>query len=247
MRRYRPTLAFTIVELLVSITITLVIVVVLFQVFAATARQWQTSDQRIDTFRDARAILQIMARDLSRANVNGSASMLMLSDYATVAPDPQFAKEADAITPIPNAGKSDLCTVGYYCAYDATTHAYSLKRLYKNSDTLFPSLATTAPNYTTIYQKDTPTPDEVAAGYVWDLQFRPGVGKDFVDPTAVPSSQWNWLEIRFKAMSPASGRNIRNTGIGLSTWFDPTSSLYKTFILPYEQQFISRVVLHQNQ
>lgn len=253
MRRHRPILAFTLVELLVSITITLVIVVVLFQVFAATARQWQTSDQRIDTFRDARAILQIMARDLSRADINGNASMLMLADYFTVAPDPQFAKEAYAITPIPNAGKSSLCAVGYYCAYDGATHAYSLRRLYKNSNVTYTALARPTPDFTALYTKNPSmdptdlTRDDVAAGYVWDLQFHPGVGKDFVDPSSVPSSQWNWLEIRFKSMSPASGRLIRNTAINTSTWFDSTSSIYKTFILPYEQQFISRVTLRQNQ
>ena len=238
---------FTLVELLVAITITVVIMAVLFQVFAAAAVQWQTSDQRIDAFRDARAVLQIMARDLSRADINGAAKMLQLQDFYTVSPDPQFAKEAYAITPIPNPGKSSLCAVGYYCAYDGTTHAYSLKRVFKDSDSVFTSLAVAAPDYDTIYKKDTPQPDEIAAGYIWDLQFRPGIGNNFVDAQAVPSTQWSWLEIRFKAMSPAAGRKIRTTAIDTSTWFDSTSSLYKTFILPYEQQFISRVTLRQNQ
>src|SRR5207245_603074 len=114
----------------------------------AAASQWQSADQRIDTFRDARAVLQLMARDLSRADINGAAQMLTLSD-----PFSDFAKEAYAITPIANDGKSDLCTVGYYCWYDGTTKAYSLKRVFKNSDLTFTSLATASPNYTAIYQK----------------------------------------------------------------------------------------------
>jgi type II secretory pathway pseudopilin PulG len=247
MRHTKSIKGFTIAELLIAIVVTLILVGILFRVFAAAASQWQTADQRIDTFRDARAALQIISRDLSRADVNGNSQMITLSDLFTVAPNPQFSKEAYAITPITNTGKSDLCTVGYYCSYDATTKAYSLKRLFKGSDATYTSLATATPNFVTIFQKDTPTADEIAAAYVWDLQFHPGVGKDYVDPATVASTQWNWLEVRFKSMSPASGRKIRNTTIDLSTWFDSASPLYKTFILPYEQQFVSRVVLQQNQ
>jgi hypothetical protein len=53
------------------------------------------------------------------------------------------------------------------------------------------------------------------------------------------------LEIRFKSMSPASGRKIRDSAVDSSTWFDATSPLYKIYILPYEQQFVSRIVLDQ--
>ena len=138
--------------MLIAIAVTLILVGILFRVFAAAASQWQAADQRIDTFRDARAALQIMTRDLSRADINGNAQMLTLSDIYTV-PTPPFAKEAYAITPIPNTGKSDLCTVGYYCAYDNTTKAYSLKRLFKGSDATYTSLATATPNFTTIFQE----------------------------------------------------------------------------------------------
>ncbi len=254
MRRARNHKAFTIAELLVAIVVTLILVGILFRVFVATASQWQAADQRIDTFRDSRAALQIMTRDLGRADTNGAPQMLTLTDFfSPSAPLTKFAKEVYAITPIPNTGKSDLCTVGYYCSYDTTTKAYSLKRLFKNSDSTYLSLATPTPNYapppstTSIYSKDNPVPDEIVAAYVWDLQLRPGVGANFVDPETTSSSTWNWLEIRFKSMSPASGRKIRNTSIGLATWFDATSPLYKTHILPYEQQFVTKVTLRQNQ
>jgi uncharacterized protein (TIGR02599 family) len=59
--------AFTLVELLIAISITLLIVVLLSRIFAGAADAWRSSDQRIDVFRDARAALQIISRDLSRA------------------------------------------------------------------------------------------------------------------------------------------------------------------------------------
>jgi type II secretory pathway pseudopilin PulG len=241
MRSPKKVGGFTLAELLIAIAITALLIVILFQVFAATASQWQFSDQRIDAFRDARAAMQRMVQELGRANINGAAQMLTLSD-----PYNDFAKEVYAISPIANTGKSDLCTVGYYCYYDPTTHAYSLKRLFKTSDLTFTSLAMSSPDYTTLYQKDSPSADEVAAAYVWDLQIRPGTGPNVVSITSAPST-WNWLEVRFKAMSPASGRKIRSSSIDLSTWFNSTSQLYKTYILPYEQQFVSRVTLQQNQ
>lgn len=241
MRRNQTIHAFTLAELLIAISITLIIILVLFQVFAATANQWQSSDQRIDTFRDARAALQIMTRDLSRADVNGNTAMLTLSNS-----NGTFATEAYAITPIPNSGKSDLCAVGYYCAFDLTTKAFSLRRLFKDSNATYTSLATASPNFTAIYTKDL-TLDETAAAYIWDLQFRPGLAADPVDPAANPSNQWKWLEIRFKSMSPAAARKIRGMAVTEATWLDNTTTIYKSVILPYEQQFVSRVALHQPQ
>ena len=235
--------AFTIVELLVAIAITLIIVTVLFQVFSAAARQWQTSDQRIDTFRDARAALQIMARDLARADINGDPNMLALQ--STQPATPPYATEAYAITPTPNSGKSELCVVGYYTLFDNTTKSFSLKRLFKDSDATFTGLATASPDFTSLYTKT--AADETVAAYVWDLQFRAGLAADPVDPAANPSSTWKWVEIRFKSMSPAAARKIRDFGVTASTWSDPTSTIYKNLILPYEQQFMTRVALQQNE
>lgn len=240
MQRHRATRAFTIAELLVAIAITLVIVAVLFQVFAATARQWQTSDQRIDTFRDARAALQLMARELSCADISGNPQMIALLNSQG-----NYASEAYAVAPIPNSGKSDLCAVGYYTEFDSTTKALNLKRVFKDSDATFTALAGDAPDFTSLYAK-APN-DETVAAYVWDLEFRPGLLADPVAPTAHPTTDWKWLEIRFKSMSPAAARKIRNFGVTANTWSDPTSSLYKSLILPYEQQFVTRVFLRQNQ
>jgi type II secretory pathway pseudopilin PulG len=238
----RPARAFTLVELLISIVITVVIVVLLFQVFAAAASQWQTSDQRIDTFRDARAAMHIIGRDLGRAHLSGHTQMLTLSDNFG-----DFAKEAYAITPTANGGKSDLCAVGYYCEWDPATKAFTLKRLFRESDAVFELLkSTTSPDFTPMYAKSDANEEAVAA-YVWDLQFRPGVGRDPINPTAGPPSDWRWVEVRFKSMSPASGRKLRNLPVEISTWFDASSDIYKTHILPFEQQFVARIALQQRQ
>src|SRR2546430_3573445 len=63
--RRRPLHAFTIVELLVASAITLGIVVLLGVIFGSITRTTSRANQRTDAFRDARAALQIMARDLA--------------------------------------------------------------------------------------------------------------------------------------------------------------------------------------
>lgn len=234
--------AFTLVEVLISIAITTVIVVLLFQVFAAAATQWQASDQRIDTFRDARAALHLITRDLSRAHVGANAGMLRLSDTVR-----DFAKEAYAVTQSANSGKSDLCAVGYYCEWDGGAKTYTLKRLFRDSDAAFALLkGATAPNFTALFAKDSAVEEAVAA-YVWDLQFRPGVEDKAVNATSAQPPDWRWVEVRFKSMSPAAARRLRDLAVDESTWFDAASPTYKTHILPFEQQFVTRVSLQQRQ
>jgi type II secretory pathway pseudopilin PulG len=233
--------SFTLVELLVAIVITVLIVTLLSSVFTAAGKQWQSSDQRIDSFRDSRAALQVIARDLSRADTNGDAQMLTLSNSDA---SNDFAKEAFAITPIPNGGKSDLCTVGFYCVWDAASKTYTLKRLFRNSDDTTTSLAKPTPDFSTLFTK-TAANEEDLVSCAWDLRFAPGTQYDPEKTTANPSTKWRWLEVRFKSMGPATARKLRNMNVSQATWNDPTDPLYKTAILPNEQQFVTRVLLQQ--
>lgn len=241
--------AFTLVELLVAISITVVIVVLLARVFTSAATQWQAADQRIDSFRDARAALQTIARDLSRADLTGGADMLTLRDY-DVSGTVGFAKEAFAITPAPNSGKSDLCTVGYYLVWDGTNKAYHLKRLFRESDETETSLANATPKYAALFTKPTTAPEQARieediATYVWDLRFSPGTLSDIEAPTANPSIKWQWVEVRFKAMSAAAARKLAGMSVSQTIWDDPTTADYRRLILPSEQQFVTRIKLEQ--
>src|SRR4051794_28185218 len=56
---------FTILELLIAAAVTVVIVVMLGTMFGSLASTASRANQRTDTFRDARAALQMMARDFS--------------------------------------------------------------------------------------------------------------------------------------------------------------------------------------
>jgi type II secretory pathway pseudopilin PulG len=233
--------SFTLVELLVAITITVLIVTLLSTVFTAAGKQWRASDQRIDSFRDARAALQVIARDLGRADTNGDPQMLTLSDIDSTS---NYAKEAFAVTPIPNDGKSDLCAVGFYCTWDAASKTYTLKRLFRNSNVAVISLAKATPDFPTLFTKAAPDEEDLAS-CAWDLRFAPGTTYDPEKPATNPSTKWRWLEVRFKSMSAEAARKLQNMNVTQATWADPADPIYKTAITPHEQQFVTRVILQQ--
>ncbi len=236
---------FTLVELLVAVAITAVLVALLGRVLVATTDVYRIADQKMDAFRDAKAALQLMTNDLGRADISGNAQFLNLANYS---PDSSYAMEAYAVFPAKNKGKSDLCSVGYYLDWDSTSKTYSLRRFFKDSDTTATSLAKASPDFGALYDRTTGTTPETIASYVWDLELRPGEGMNAVTLGSDPPSKWNWVEIRFKAMSVKAGRKIQQVGaVDKLTWADPTSAAYRRYILPDEQQFVTRVSLLQNQ
>lgn len=236
---------FTLLELLIAAAITAFIVALLGRVLVATTAIYQTADQRMDAFRDAKAALQMMTADLSRADINGDPQMLNLANPGGGS---SYANEAYAVTPIKNKGKSDLCTVAYYVDWDASAKAYSLRRFFKDSDITVTSLAKSPPDFATLYDRNKNTTPETIASYVWDLEITPGQGANPVSLGSLSSPQWNWIEIRFKAMSVKAGQKLRSiAAIQQATWANPASTEYQKYILPNEQQFVTRVSLFQTQ
>lgn len=172
--------AFTLIELLVGMTVGILLVVILFQIFNVSAAAWQRGENQADAYREARAALQLMTRDLSAvslqfptnpatspaplATVGGIAPNLVLDKYPS--PDPVRQKgdlnneEVYCLTTVPNTGLSSLCAVGYFCQWlpdvarnGATApHAYALYRQFLASG------STTQPGLYDLLKKATTTP-----------------------------------------------------------------------------------------
>lgn len=130
------TSAFTLIEMLVGMTVGILLVVILFQIFNVASAAWQRSENQIDAYREARAALQLMTRDFSSVvaqfPVNpaaltavpaqgGAAPTLVLDKYPV--PDPARDdldlnnEEAYFLTTVSNTGSSSLCAVGYFCQW----------------------------------------------------------------------------------------------------------------------------------
>jgi len=190
---------FTLVELLIAAAITVVIVVMLGLMLGSLMSSASHASQRVDAFRDARAALQVMERDLR--NLVRTQWNIQTSPVPTPVPVPvtrpaaYFALDkrwqdtandpySDPANGNPNrqmfgliATKSsapgDMCAVGFYCRWDTQLHAYTLRRFFLDATTtfnVFTSPAVTAANYASDSDLYAPSVnDEVLAAYVWNL------------------------------------------------------------------------------
>ncbi len=133
----RKQLGFTLIELLVGITVGILLIVILFQIFNVAAGAWQRSENQVDAYREARAALQLITRDLSSVAIQfptnpasspapsptdgGIAPTLVLDKYPNPdpKPDPLDANNEEVyfLTTVSNTGSSSLCAVGYFCQW----------------------------------------------------------------------------------------------------------------------------------
>jgi type II secretory pathway component PulJ len=252
---------FTIVELLVAATITVIIVVLLGTMFGSLAGTTSRANQRIDVFRDARAAVQLMERDLSglvRAQPTAyfaldkiwqDTSTDSYSDPANRAPNRQLF----ALVATKNAGSGDLCAVGYYCRWDSAKHCYSLYRYFNDSTATYNALQTNGTgNYaapTTLFKPK--VTDDLLASYVWNLQIIPYKSDGTIDATypliidptkpgvLLPAA----IEVSFMAMSPSAARTVMTVSASPSDWMDSTKANYQRLILPNSYEFRTRISL----
>ena len=265
--------AFTLVEVLIATAIVVFLVAMLAQILSATQGIWRNAEARSDPFRDARAAIELMSRELALAIPNDKAPVLALENICPAQPGDANGPDNQqiyALLPSRNVdtnnsavNKSDICAVGFYCVWDNAKHAYVLRRHFLASDYTFsrmqtaglPANSTPAVN---VYEPTaSPTPpalDEDVAAYVWDLKIVPYefIGGVLTPTTTYPITYNNslpqFLEISFKAMSPQAARKLTAQNIGSDVWFPPDPNnppaIYRNQILPVMHQFKTRVRLH---
>jgi type II secretory pathway pseudopilin PulG len=195
LRTRRCCAAFTLAELLIATGITAGMVLMLGWMLGSLMGSASHTTERVDAFRDARAALQMIERDLRNLVrtqwspdpfTNPTPLPCFASAVSTTAvtlPAAYFALEnlyADPATgnhqlyaliadrTNPSAG--DVCAVGYYCRWDDQLHAYSLRRFFRASTTTFAAMqgAASYAGDTVLYA---PGPgDAVMAAYVWNFR-----------------------------------------------------------------------------
>lgn len=188
---------FTLVELLIAAAITVIIVVLLGLMLSSLMSSAARASQRVDAFRDARAALQMMQRDLSnlvRAQWTPDPFASPTPTPGTIQPvtrplaylalqniyDPAAANQEIYGVISQKSGSGDVCFVGYYCAWDG--RAYSLRRFFRDSTAAYavlssptpmPSPAPYIPAADLYKPNPSPSPgpaDDVLAAYVWNLR-----------------------------------------------------------------------------
>jgi type II secretory pathway pseudopilin PulG len=186
--------AFTLAELLVATGVTAGIVLMLGWMFGSLMSSASHANERVDAFRDARAALQMIERDLrnlvrtqwnpdpftnpppaSTSPVTLPAAYFALksiyADPATAGNQNQqlYALVADKTS----SSSGDVCAVGYYCQWDNQLHAYTLRRFFRGSTAIF-SVMQAAGSYaadSALYDLNAQDArNDVLAAYVWNLK-----------------------------------------------------------------------------
>lgn len=139
MRRIAGASAFTLIELLIAISILSLLVVVLSSLLGGVSRAWTAGEQQVQAFQDGRAALDLISRELAQAVISprlqfvhnpGKLDPLLTGGVAQVANTDSLFWQA----PRASDSAGNLFETGYYLTYDATTWrnrpevAYQLKR-----------------------------------------------------------------------------------------------------------------------
>jgi hypothetical protein len=287
-RTPRSRAAFTLAELLVATGVTASIVLMLGWMLGSLMRTSSHATARVDAFRDARAALQLIERDLrnllrTQWNPDPFANQTLapcatsgVSSTGLTLPAAYFALDSLYVDPATAGNQNqqlyaliadrtsgtsgDVCAVGYYCRWDDQTHAYSLRRYFRQfSLTDMQSWGTYA-GESALYAPS--ANDPVLAAYVWNLKITlyDANGTQYTPLTCVcdgsatsPKQLPAAIEISFYAMSPEAARTVMSVSSDPNLWMSvgsagptptPTpSALYMNLIAPHVYQFRSRINL----
>jgi len=150
--------AFTLLELLVSITLLTILVVMLMSMVDNATKLWRTNESRVESYREARAALNLMVSDLKMIYASTNANLFKTNAAAAFDAVPEegqiFFLAALPASAQDTNSRSDLCEVGYFLRYGrsslstARENTLSLYRYFRESNQTFTNLVNNAGFFT---------------------------------------------------------------------------------------------------
>jgi prepilin-type N-terminal cleavage/methylation domain-containing protein len=148
-------LGFTLLELLVAISILTMLMGILFSIFNESTRAWTNAQKQVEAFREARAALHVISRDLQNAFISPQLPFVFMNSVPGVSSEPGpslFFVSSQPLSSQDSTDLSDLCAIGYYCAYTPNRggtraklpFSYKLFRYFKRSNDTFKNIVRTA-------------------------------------------------------------------------------------------------------
>ncbi|MGH8047169.1 MAG: PulJ/GspJ family protein [Chthoniobacterales bacterium] len=154
--------AFTLIELMVSMAILCVLIVILMSMVDGATKLWRMSENRVDSYREARAAINTISADLGGLLVStnehlfsydtdtqlpssaikppDASTIFFLSGQAGNSQDHPNAQSSSSLDP----NRGDLCVVGYFLAFDNITtsgpKSLNLYRYFKSSGDAFSAI-----------------------------------------------------------------------------------------------------------
>jgi prepilin-type N-terminal cleavage/methylation domain-containing protein len=152
--------AFTLLELLVAMAVLAILVVMLMGLVTSATSLWRASENRVDAYREARAALSVMTRDLAALIPSANTNLFLINSngaFTKAAPgaekDVRRAGAAFFLAALPtNAqdstnNRSDVCEVGYFLSFEKvkfmtnSEKTMNLYRFFRSSDPTFTNLS----------------------------------------------------------------------------------------------------------
>lgn len=237
--------AFSVLELLVAMAVLSVLIVLMMNMVDSATKLWRQTENSVDAYREARAAMTVMARDLQyavvgtnygwiRFNVNsGAATTNYGSNVFFLTSLPLNAQKSDS--------KSDICEVGYFLGLDrtaaSTNRSLNLYRYFRSSDQTFSNLSNSNPFSSVAIGA---TGEELLARNIVAMKITPvstnssGQWDTTYNPTKeAPLPQL--VEISLTAINQDLAKKLNGT----SDWTETNSPLMKQAI----QTFTTRVFL----
>ncbi|MFZ4776237.1 MAG: GxxExxY protein [Terrimicrobiaceae bacterium] len=251
--------AFTLLELMVSMAVMAVLLVLLLNMVDSATKLWRVNENRVDSYREARAALGIMSRDLNNSLTGAtSTNHFLVNDTAF----PIISSIGGVLANTNNGGavfflsalpakaqdsarnKSDVCQVGYFLAMNrtsaSTNQTLNLYRYFRSSDATFTDLTGN-----TLFMNPVmgDSGEELLARNVVGLSIRAftQTNNSLVDFSASTNTPLpDLLELSISAVNQETAKKLDST---IDSWTNTSSPLLQ----PVVQTFTTRIKLHRPQ
>ena len=259
--------AFTIIELLVAMAVMSVLLVLLLNMVDSATKLWRENENRVDAYREARAALGIMSRDLRNAltgatNTNHFLVNLTafpnLSSVSSLVTDTNQGAALFFLSALPSkaqdlaSNRSDVCQVGYFLAYGKSSSAsnspistLNIYRYILSSDPTFARLTNASPplfipSLTTLDPKVELLARNVTRFTAKAYTLTNNALTNFVASTNTPMP--DVVELSISAINQDTGKKLGND---FASWTSTNAANYTNLVGPAEQTFTTRINLNR--
>jgi GxxExxY protein len=265
---------FSLIELMVAMVVMSLLLVLLLNMVDSGTRLWRVNENRVDSYREARAALGIISRDLQNAlsATNNSNQFLLnatafanLTSVGTLVYNTNQGAALFFLSALPSksqdtaSNKSDVCQVGYFMAFGKSSSAsnspintMNIYRYILSSDPTFARLTASPPlfpsNTLTTLDKNV----ELLARNITRFTARAYTLTNTPAPNSlIPFSAStntpvpDLVEISISAVNQEASKKLGTSDF--AAWTSTNTSIYSNIVTPVEQTFTTRIKLNRPQ
>ena len=266
--------AFTLIELMVAMVVMSLLLVLLLNMVDSGTRLWRVNENRVDSYREARAALGIISRDLQNtlSSTNNSNQFLLnatafanLTSVGNLVSNTNQGAALFFLSALPSksqdtaSNKSDVCQVGYFLTFGRSSSAsnspintMNIYRYILSSDPTFARLTASPPlfpsNSLTTVDKNV----ELLARNITRFTARAYTLTNTPAPNSlIPFSAStntpvpDLVEISISAVNQEAAKKLGTSDF--AAWTSTNTAVYSNIVSPVEQTFTTRIKLNRPQ